>query len=118
MNVPTSVITPPSELRYYVDVTTRAINTNTGVTGNLDNFRTEIQAMLLDPGKKFTVEVESFNYQNVAHGAGVYPIILSDICEPIRVVNNTAGVLYKSSQQANDTDYYSRDITNNPTFVL
>lgn len=111
--------------RYYIDITTNGINTTTGVIGPSNNeFTANIQSLTLDLDKQYTVEVHSFNYQNsnlgppIIGAPQIYPIILCDLAENIRVVNTNSSILYKSNIPASDTLYYERDKTNNDRFVL
>jgi hypothetical protein len=117
-NVQPVVVTPASHNRFYIDVTTRNINTNTGVSGSNNNFETIIQDLILDYANIYTVEVESFFYRNAVVAPDVYPIILSDIGDNIRVVNTNSSILYRSTVPANNTNEQQRDKTNNARFVL
>jgi len=118
MSVPQAVVVPPSKERFYIDVTTNLINTNTGVSGTNNDFRVQIEQLNLDLNKHYTVEVESFYYLNSNFQVGVYPIILSDIAQNIRVINTNSSVLYKSTIDATNVNFQQRNKTNNPRFVL
>jgi hypothetical protein len=119
MLVRTSLATPPTKERYYIDVTTNGINTNTGVSGTPQSFSAKIDPLVLNPDKQYTVEVVSWIYGNTdLSPLIVYPILLSDVCKNIRVINTNSSLLYKSSQLANNTDIQNRNQSNNSILKL
>ena len=63
----------------YVDISTRNINTGTGVVGSNSNFTLQNMNLDLNPAKKYRVNVQSFIYENLVVGANVFPLLLSDI---------------------------------------
>ena len=114
MDPRTFITTPAVKQRYYLDFTTNGINGPVGgVTGNNAQFRCNIEHLTLDPNNKYTVEVVSFYYQNVEINPGVYPILLSDIGENIRVVNANSSFLFKSNVELFSNASVARDNTNN-----
>lgn len=117
--VPDNVVVPRLNDRFYLDFNSNALHYNgSGVGGSNNNFYSKIEALALDPNKQYTVEVVSLYYQNVNIGADIYPILLSDIADNIRVGNTNASVIFKSTVQATDTNYQQLFKHNNPTFVL
>lgn len=119
------VVSPPTKDRHYIDLTTNGINTslNPAVTGTPDTFRVVIEPLLLDPTKEYTVEVVSWFYPNIVIGAPgappVYPLLLSDIGENIRVGGANSSLLFKSTVPCNtNLTPEARDNTNNFTFAV
>lgn len=117
--VPDNYITPRYEDRFYIDFNSNATHfSGSGTSGVNYDFYSAIQPLMLDPNKKYTIEVVSLYYKNLNLGPGIYPILLSDIADNIRVGNSNASILFKSTQSATDTNYQERFEHNNPVFVL
>jgi hypothetical protein len=116
--VENQIVLPRLKDRHYIDVTTNLINTTTGVSGTNNSFSVQIEPLLLDPQRQYSVQVLNFYYQNSNIGAGIYPIITSDIGYNIRVVNTNSSIIFKSNVDASNTNFVSRDVTNNANFVL
>ena len=117
--VPDNYITPRTEDRYYLDFNSNALHLSGGGAQGVNyNFYSKIQPLILDPNKEYTVEVVSLYYKNLNLGVGIYPILLSDIAENIRIGNTNASVIFKSTAPATDTNYQERYEHNNPVFRL
>lgn len=96
------VLQKPDE-RIYIDITTNQINTpqNPSLTGtnNRFNFQTNIE---LRADRDYTVQLVSMSYVNPANlPAGIQPLLLTDISDPIIINSTNASVLFKSNTPTN-----------------
>lgn len=99
----------------YIDITTRLINTNTGVFGQNNDFNVNVPQIVLNEFDEYTVNVEKFTYQNTNIGSNVYPIILCDIIFPIIVNDTRSSIIYKGNIEALNANQVYNDSTNNST---
>jgi hypothetical protein len=111
------IVTKPHKERYYIDITTRDINTGTGVSGTNNSFTVTIQDLKLDVSKKWTAQVVAVYYRNVNLGGGVYPILLTDFVQNQRVNNNNSSLFWKSTVDATNTNYIALDAESNWSIV-
>ncbi len=101
------------KVKHYIDVTTRYINaTSNSAIGTNDQFSVNITDLQLDPNIIWQVSVQRFDYQNVnltssigPLAAQVFPMILLDLVEEIRVNNTQANIVYKSEKPLVDNNY-------------
>ena len=113
-------ITARTKERHYIDVTSRILSAESGVTGNNYNFTAQIQPFNLDANKHYTVSLVSIRYpnQNLAGPGPVYPVLLSNLGENIRVNNINASVLWQSNVNADNPNFVYLDYTNSPIFYV
>ena len=104
---------------YYIDISTRNINTTTGVVGTNSNFTLQNMNLELNPNKKYSVNIETFIYENLQLAQNCFPLLLSDIAADIIVNNTKSSILYRSNTALTaNSVYIICDSTNNSTMHL
>jgi hypothetical protein len=118
----------PGTQKYYIDINTRNMRTTANpnpATPNPTIYGSSHSSFIvylnidLDPTIEYTVEVISWTYKTPTTGtpAETFPILLSDIGDPIIVNGFTSSILMRAAISAEDDKVYNFNTINNINFV-